>query len=98
MGRGIRFVPEGGALVEVTGRTIQGRLLLRPSQELRAITLGILARAQREHPVQIHAFVFLSNHMLCGAPHKTCYGEYLVMWSWRTQLNQGGGVGGGDCA
>ena len=62
MGRGIRFVPEGGALVEVTGRTIQGRLLLRPNQELRAITLGILARAQREHPVQIHAFVFLSNH------------------------------------
>ena len=62
MARGIRFIPEGGALVEVTGRTIQGRLLLRPSQELRSITIGILARAQRLHNVKIHAFVVLSNH------------------------------------
>jgi len=30
MPRGLRFVPEGGALVEVTLRTTQSRLLLRP--------------------------------------------------------------------
>ena len=59
MARGIRFIPEGGAL----GRTIQGRLLLRPSQELRSIAIGILARARRMHNVKIHAFVVSSNHM-----------------------------------
>lgn len=60
--RRLRFIPEGGALVEVTCRTIQGRFLLKPSDELRSIVIGILARGQRAHPVQIHAFVFLSNH------------------------------------
>jgi hypothetical protein len=46
MSRHLRFVPDGGALVEVTCRTIQGRLLLRPSQQLNDIVLGILGRAQ----------------------------------------------------
>ena len=62
MARRLRFIPEGGALVEVTCRTIQGRYLLRPSKELRSITLGVLARAQSLHQVDLHAFVFLSNH------------------------------------
>ena len=62
MARAIRFIPEGGAVVEVTGRTLQGRLLLRPSPELRAITIGILARAKRLYGVQLHSFIFLSNH------------------------------------
>ena len=60
--RRLRFIPEGGALVEVTCRTVQGRLLLKPSEELNSIVLGVLARAQRLYPVDIHAFVFLSNH------------------------------------
>jgi REP element-mobilizing transposase RayT len=59
--RRIRFVPPG-SLVEVTCRTIQGRLLLRPSPILRDLTLGVLARAARLYPVEIHAFAFLSNH------------------------------------
>lgn len=62
MSRRLRFIPEGGALVEVTCRTIQGRFLLRPSEELKSITLGVLGRAQRLFQVEIHAFVFLSNH------------------------------------
>jgi REP element-mobilizing transposase RayT len=62
MARGIRFIPEEETVVEVTGRTVHGRLLLRPSQELRAITIGILARAKRKYGVRIHAFFFLSNH------------------------------------
>lgn len=62
MARGIRFIPEEETVVEVTSRTVQGRLLLRPSQELRAITIGILARAKRKYGVRIHAFFFLSNH------------------------------------
>ena len=62
MARRLRFIPEGGALVEVTCRTIQGRFLLKPTGELRSVVIGVLARAQRLYPVEIHAFVFLSNH------------------------------------
>ncbi|HSK79155.1 MAG TPA: transposase [Thermoanaerobaculia bacterium] len=63
MARGIRFIPEEGAVVEVTVRALQGRLLLKPSEDLRAITIGILARAKRKYGVQIHSFVCLSTHM-----------------------------------
>jgi len=60
--RRLRFIPEGGALVEVTCRTVQGRFLLKPTDELTSIVIGVLARAQRLYPVELHAFVFLSNH------------------------------------
>ena len=62
MSRHLRFVPDGGALVEVTCRTIQGRLLLRPSLQLNSIVLGVLGRAQARHPVEIVSFTFLSSH------------------------------------
>jgi len=62
MPRRLRYVPPGGALVEVTCRTLQARLLLRPSPLLREITLGVVGRAQRLSGVAIHAFVFLANH------------------------------------
>jgi hypothetical protein len=45
MPRPLRFVPEH-ALVEITTRTLQGRLLLRPSPELNDLVLGIVGRAQ----------------------------------------------------
>jgi len=35
---------------------------LRPNPILRELTLGVLARAARLYPVQVHAFAFLSNH------------------------------------
>lgn len=62
MARRLRFIPEGGALVEVTCRTIHGRFLLKPSKRLNQIILGVLARAQRLYPVDIVAPVFFSNH------------------------------------
>jgi REP element-mobilizing transposase RayT len=62
MGRKLRYIPDGGALVEVTCRTLHGRLLLRPSPELNDIAAGILGRAQRLYPVDIVAFVPASNH------------------------------------
>ncbi len=54
-------------MVEVTTRTLQGRLLLRPCTALRGIILGVLGRAQTLYGLRIHAFVFLSNHyhLLC---------------------------------
>jgi REP element-mobilizing transposase RayT len=62
MGRKLRYIPDGGALVEVTCRTLHGRLLLRPSPELNDIAAGILGRAQRLYPVDIVTFQALSNH------------------------------------
>jgi REP element-mobilizing transposase RayT len=61
MGRDLRFVPPG-SLVEVTVRTLHGRFLLRPSQDLNSIATGILARAARRYDVALVAFVLLSNH------------------------------------
>jgi len=62
MARRLRYVPPGGALVEVTCRTIQGRLLMRPSALLNDAIRGVLARAARLHAVEVHLPVFLSNH------------------------------------
>ena len=62
MSRQIRFIPEGGALVEVTCRTLQSRFLLRPGAESNAIIRGVLARAARLYQVGVCAAVFLSNH------------------------------------
>jgi hypothetical protein len=46
MSRHLRYIPEGGALVEVTCRTIQGHYLLRPSQQPNDILLGVFGSAQ----------------------------------------------------
>lgn len=62
MGRRLRYIPPVGCLVEVTNRTIQGRYLLRPSQRLNELLIGILGRAQRLYGVELHACVVLSNH------------------------------------
>jgi putative transposase len=62
MGRKLRYIPDGGALAEVTCRTLQGRPLLRPSPELNDIAAGILGRAQRLYPVDLVAFVQMSTH------------------------------------
>jgi len=57
-----------GSLVEVTTRTFQGRLLLRPGAALTEIIHGVLGRAQTLYGLPIHAIVVLSNHyhLLCS--------------------------------
>ena len=82
MSRRLRFIPEGGALVEVTCRTVQGRHLLRPSPQLNEIIVGILGRAQRLYDVPICAFVFLSSHYhllldVRDARHLSSFMRYL---------------------
>lgn len=47
----------------VTARTLQGRLLLRPSPQVREVVGGILARAARRYGVKLRGFVFMSNHL-----------------------------------
>jgi hypothetical protein len=54
MARPLRFVPEDGGLVEVTCRTIQARLLLRPSPVLNEMIVGALGRAPRLYQVICH--------------------------------------------
>src|SRR5262245_54519809 len=61
--RKLRFVPEGGALVEVTCRTIHSRFLLRPGPVLNEIVIGVLGRAQRMYPTRVCGYVFASNHL-----------------------------------
>jgi hypothetical protein len=61
MPRPLRFVPPN-TLVEITTRTIQGRLLLRPSPELNDLVLGVIGKAQSLYTMIIHAFVVTSNH------------------------------------
>jgi REP element-mobilizing transposase RayT len=62
MSRRLRFIPDPGALVEVTCRALHSRFLLRPGPVLNPIILGALARAKRLYPVRICAFAFASNH------------------------------------
>jgi hypothetical protein len=61
MPRPLRFIPQN-SLVEITTRTLQGRLLLKPSTELTDLILGIIGKAQALYGMTIHAFVFLSTH------------------------------------
>ena len=62
MSRPLRFVPAPKTLVEVSTRTIQSRFLLRPSNALNEIVLGILGRAQEIYGVGLCGYAFASSH------------------------------------
>ena len=63
MGWPLRMFQEEGYYF-VTSRCYQGRLLLRPSQEVNEVVGGVLARAVKQSGgcVRLHAFTFASNH------------------------------------
>ena len=64
MARPLRYLSNDRALVEITTRTIQGRLLLRPSKELNESIVGVLGRALEFSPgIELHAVAHLSNHL-----------------------------------
>jgi REP element-mobilizing transposase RayT len=56
------MLDDPSGLVEITSRTVQGRYLMRPSEEANDLILGVLGRAQAKYNVVLHAFCFLSNH------------------------------------
>jgi REP element-mobilizing transposase RayT len=60
--RPLRFIPPG-SVVEVTMRTLQGRLLLRPGVAVNDAILGILGLAQMRYGMTIHYVVAMSNHI-----------------------------------
>lgn len=63
MGRRLRWLPEAETLVSITCRTVQGRFLLSPGEELNDIVVGVLGRAQRLRPIRVCAVSVLSNHL-----------------------------------
>jgi hypothetical protein len=64
MGRRLRYMKKPNTTFEVTSRTIQGRLLLRPSKELNRIVLGILGRFLERYPgILLHLVIVASNHI-----------------------------------
>jgi REP element-mobilizing transposase RayT len=84
MSRPLRFIPEGGSLVEITCRTDQGRYLLRPDPVIDDILLGVLGRAQRLYSVEICGFSFLSSHyhLLLWVPDVRSMARF--MWYFQT--------------
>ena len=59
--RPIRFF-QAGQLYFVTNRTIQSRLLMRPSPLINQTIGAIVCRGLQRYPVKLYAFVFTSNH------------------------------------
>ncbi len=55
-------VPRPAGLYEVTTRITGDELLMRPDERVNAIILGVLAKAQAYADIDIHSFVFMSNH------------------------------------
>jgi hypothetical protein len=55
------FLP-GPCTVELTIRTVAGRPLFRPVPGLREAIEGVIGRALRLYPVDLHIYNFLSNH------------------------------------
>jgi hypothetical protein len=62
MPRDQRHVPPG-TLLEITTRCFGEQLLMAPRPEVREAILGVLGFALYLFPgIQLHAFIFLSNH------------------------------------
>lgn len=60
--RPLRHTPPEGSVFFVTVQMIQRRFLLRPSPRLNRLIVGILARSQSLHHLDVMAAVFMSNH------------------------------------
>jgi REP element-mobilizing transposase RayT len=60
--RPLRFIPPH-SIVEVSIRTVHGRLLLRPGRPTNEAILGILGQAQARHGMVVHYVVVMSNHI-----------------------------------
>jgi REP element-mobilizing transposase RayT len=63
MARRLRYLPKPYTLVEVTCRTLQGFLLLRPGPQLNDLALGVIGRARSLYDVHVHLIVIMSNHL-----------------------------------
>jgi len=62
MPRRIRLLDDSHGVVDLTSRTLHGRYLMPPGEKVNARILGVVGRAQRLYKIQLHAFIFMSNH------------------------------------
>ena len=60
----LRFQSQKWATHHVVSRCLQGYSFLKPTREIRAITKGVLGYALKKYEkfIQLHHYVFLSNH------------------------------------
>ncbi|MCB1058305.1 MAG: transposase [Acidobacteria bacterium] len=58
-----RYIPPGGALVAISHRCLQARLLLTPTRRLNQLALGVLAKAIERSNARFVAIVILGNHL-----------------------------------
>src|SRR5688572_8016327 len=79
MARLPRFT-EANQMVEVTFKTVGDKFLLRPSAAINALILCVLARALSLYSIQLHGFVFMSNHvhLLLSAPDGSVVARFLA--------------------
>ena len=65
----------------ITRRCSERRFFLRPDDDTNDAFIYCLGLAALRANVQVTFSVAMSNHHLCAAAHKWCYGELRVMWS-----------------
>jgi putative transposase len=41
--------------------------------------LDLLAESCHKHKCELHAYVLMTNHVLCVAPHNTCNVKFRIM-------------------
>lgn len=86
-----------GALYHVTSRgNNKGDIFVDDDDRL--LFLDCLAATVLRFGWRLYAWVLMTNHFLCAAAHKKCYGERPVMWSLEDRRKRVGGIGEGDCA
>ncbi len=81
MGRPIRYF-KPGSIVEITCRAVQRRYLLRPSEELNELVVGVLGKAMEYYPVRLIAIHVMSNHihMLVWIPDSVTQSEFMCFF------------------
>jgi REP element-mobilizing transposase RayT len=78
MARPPRYI-EPDQMVEVTFKTVGNKFLLRPSAVINWLILSVLARALSLFEIQLHGFVFMSNHvhLLLSAANANLISRFL---------------------
>jgi hypothetical protein len=101
VGRPLRHHPVEGRplLLECTCRTVQGRRLLRPSDEVNLIVIGILGRALKLTPgVRLIEFSVVSDHyhIVLEAADENCLARFFNIVNSQLATRVGAGLYGWD--
>jgi putative transposase len=67
-----------GAIYHVTARGNERRAIFRSDTDRRRFVRK-LSELRELHGLDVYAFMLMTNHVLCGAPHRTCYAQLPVM-------------------